>query len=693
MVDQRKPIDPPPPRWRPNPDPANIEIPGLDVNASPQDQIEQIEQLITLKLQNIDENFSKIHHVLSSRILPAVKRYSVGTTPVRKSAKFWVEFYERAAQINIPTPDDYETVNEPSSSEHTEQTSEESDSHSQSEITETSSEQDDEYESSRREPSFAPPDDSFMPGQAAFASTPAAARVASAQGSFATQPFDETASSWSASMESPLVRLDRQLKDFSEEENEAGPSSTPSRPSRTATSFSIVEDEPTVRLTDKSKGKEKEQPMLRSILRHNLYTSKDPMALTPGVSTSPLRPKAKLKTPIPKELNPYIPPSSQPRDWNGIVDLREHTISTPGQRTYVPSSVRKPGNTPATARKPFYFDDDDDDSFDLPPGMSPPRFLSPARPNRKSFAEPGLLKLGKSPAKDAVARITRDLLKDAQMKSQPRSTATAGKSHLFSDSSLSTLDIPDVSKYRYGNFDNVATDTDTSLENMMRQVGLRDPPMAPPQSITPDMRPYEWSSAGETDTGSPGVPHQQPQSHQNQNQDKGDFYAEDEDSFAFDPQIQPGFDVQNQDLDLDDDSYFDDFDEEINDTAHPSAAFLMASQNRRSFEGDDSFDSESSIDSMDQEAMDSMPVHPFARMAMGEGGMDMDDSFDDSFDVGPGEVEEETLFGVPPGQREAIASNRNLMLHGGDLFTDSMGLTEDINRVEESPTPAGWNRG
>ena len=46
-----KPIPQNPPRWKPNADPASIVIPGLDTEASTIDQIEQIEQLITIKLQ------------------------------------------------------------------------------------------------------------------------------------------------------------------------------------------------------------------------------------------------------------------------------------------------------------------------------------------------------------------------------------------------------------------------------------------------------------------------------------------------------------------------------------------------------------------------------------------------------------------------------------------------------------------
>ena len=49
--DQLPPIELLHERWEPNPVPANIEVPGLDTSAPVQDQIEQIEQLITIKLQ------------------------------------------------------------------------------------------------------------------------------------------------------------------------------------------------------------------------------------------------------------------------------------------------------------------------------------------------------------------------------------------------------------------------------------------------------------------------------------------------------------------------------------------------------------------------------------------------------------------------------------------------------------------
>lgn len=57
MTPPLKPLEPRAPRWEPSNDPHSIVVPGLDTTASVNDQIEQIEQLITLKLQVIDRVF------------------------------------------------------------------------------------------------------------------------------------------------------------------------------------------------------------------------------------------------------------------------------------------------------------------------------------------------------------------------------------------------------------------------------------------------------------------------------------------------------------------------------------------------------------------------------------------------------------------------------------------------------------
>ena len=50
-IKELKPIPPNPPRWEPSSDPSSIVIQGLDTTVSVNDQIDQIDQLITLKLQ------------------------------------------------------------------------------------------------------------------------------------------------------------------------------------------------------------------------------------------------------------------------------------------------------------------------------------------------------------------------------------------------------------------------------------------------------------------------------------------------------------------------------------------------------------------------------------------------------------------------------------------------------------------
>ncbi|KAF9254538.1 hypothetical protein L218DRAFT_1009566 [Marasmius fiardii PR-910] len=640
MPFERREIPPNPPRWQPNPDPNSIEIPGLDTSAPPNEQIEQIEQLITLKLQNIDENFSKIYHILSTRILPAVKRYAVGTEPVREAAKFWVSFYEQAAQIRIPTYEESEEA--PSERATTDQST------TEQSTTETESSQPYDSESIISSSS----ESSFMPSQAAFSSTPATNRVVSANQSFGTDRSDDP--SWSSSVESPIVRLNRELQNFSQKdlkEVELGEES-----------HSAFRHDPpsTVR---KGKGKEQPEPLLRSILRHTVLPAGNASSShTPHLPVSPLRPK-KLKTPVAKELNPYLAPNSKPKDWSGVVDLRDPSTMTPKQ----PGYKRTKTASASSRRSPVkpMIDDESDDDFDddgLPAGMSPPRFMSPARP--KHSMEAGILKLGQTPRREAIARITQDTISDVQSVASGRSYAFPSGArnanpHRYggggTESSMSTVPTP-PSLSRYAS--DTSSSVDTGLEGMMQRVGLKGASW-----VSHDLGPVPSSS-----------------SYRVQEEDTGLFYEhQDHDRQQC---ITP-----SQHQIADDDSFFD-------DTAHPPAVFSMASQNQRPLEGDNSFDDQSD-DSIDQD-MDAQgipPVHPFARAISID---NLDDSFDDDSyeaDMRGAEIPTETLFGVTPGERE---QQHQLRMHGGDLNfglldEDTSGLTEQIGAIQDTPTPAaGW---
>ncbi|KAI9459706.1 DASH complex subunit Ask1-domain-containing protein [Lactarius psammicola] len=218
-IQELKPIPPNPPRWEPSTDPSSITIPGLDTTASVNDQIDQIDQLITLKLQDIDANFSKMQQVLSNRILPAVKRFAIGTEPVREAAKFWTSFFEHAAQVHIPTSDHPSSMQEPSATS--------SSSHDVTSTSESSSATPD-PNSNTFDLNRTPSESSFLPAHAAVSSTPAAAtaRAQAANSTFFTSQPSVADPSWSALVESPLVRLDRELREFTRADPQPASTST-----------------------------------------------------------------------------------------------------------------------------------------------------------------------------------------------------------------------------------------------------------------------------------------------------------------------------------------------------------------------------------------------------------------------------------------------------------------------------------
>lgn len=65
------------------------------------EQLMQLDQAITLTLQEIDENFSQAHQVITSRILPAIREYEVACSHTWAGARFWKQFFEASAQVSL----------------------------------------------------------------------------------------------------------------------------------------------------------------------------------------------------------------------------------------------------------------------------------------------------------------------------------------------------------------------------------------------------------------------------------------------------------------------------------------------------------------------------------------------------------------------------------------------------------------
>jgi DASH complex subunit ASK1 len=61
-------------------------IPGINPHSPVSTQTEQIDQLNTLLLQEIDANFAKFHQVVNSKILPEIKRFALAGQPTREAA-------------------------------------------------------------------------------------------------------------------------------------------------------------------------------------------------------------------------------------------------------------------------------------------------------------------------------------------------------------------------------------------------------------------------------------------------------------------------------------------------------------------------------------------------------------------------------------------------------------------------------
>lgn len=712
------PIPPNPPRWTPAADPASIIVPGLDTSAPVNDQVDQIEQLITIKLENIDANFSKIQNILANRLLPAVKRYAVSTEPVREAAKFWTSFYEQAAQIHIPTAEDDHHANE---------------TQSQTSLAENSSSAYSDAESTpnRPEPSVQSShsvnpgnqtydatvsESSFMPANA-ISSTPA-------RGVHVQDRTADDQPSWSSSLESPLVRLDRELQSFTREEEEEATA----RQDITSTQDSFAyEEEDTVQQNVDNKGKNKEPSTTipRGILKNPSSAMPTPRVRTMGTHVSPLKVKPKTPVAIPKYLQPYVAPETQPEPAIPSARRPAYQRSPHKPQPQLPASSSTSSSTldipsltkhssEAVGKKPFEdFDDSFDDSMELMHGMSPPRTLAFARAPRSSIGlgllppgrTPGksnLPTLGRTPMKEAADRIRRDLLGDVQGHlASTRSAATFERSQAYGygssmvkDDTMSTIPTPpSLSRYTRHAYPlgNDTNETDTSLDTMMRRVGL-----SMPESRTRDS---ESSGTGifvqrDAEAGLLAPPVVQHDIHTPEQQASDVFHLhEDEQSV-----IGLGSRTQSRaDSDSDSDSLGD-------EPARPSAAFLMASA--RDADPDDSFASSSSNRSSDSlgaeeyggEEVAGAPIHPFARVVdAGEG-----DGFDeDSFDSvdGDGElgdvVEEETVFGVPPAQRQqGRKSHGELKMLGEDLLQDTIGIGSQLSKVgmvEESPTPFGRN--
>lgn len=65
------------------------------------EELERLEQSITLTLQEIDHNFSKAHRIVTTSILPVVEQYGENSNAIWEASKFWKQFFEASANVSL----------------------------------------------------------------------------------------------------------------------------------------------------------------------------------------------------------------------------------------------------------------------------------------------------------------------------------------------------------------------------------------------------------------------------------------------------------------------------------------------------------------------------------------------------------------------------------------------------------------
>ncbi|ORX51692.1 hypothetical protein DM01DRAFT_1408634 [Hesseltinella vesiculosa] len=76
------------------------------------EKLEKLQQNITLTLQEIDQNFAKCNHIVTSSLLPELERYRLAVKEIWNSSKLWLCFFQSLDQLpdtsslhdNVPKP-------------------------------------------------------------------------------------------------------------------------------------------------------------------------------------------------------------------------------------------------------------------------------------------------------------------------------------------------------------------------------------------------------------------------------------------------------------------------------------------------------------------------------------------------------------------------------------------------------------
>ncbi|KAL7938069.1 DASH complex subunit Ask1 domain-containing protein [Trichoderma chlorosporum] len=381
------------------------------------EELEKLEQSITLTLQEIDHNFSKAHRIVTTGILPLVEQYGEHSRAVWEASKFWKQFFESSANVSLSGYEDQanETQNETTAVEDSSAVQDEMTIDVTADLDEETTKA-----SAAGNHSALHGDESMLDDAELAGSTP-------------RPPAGRVHKSDVSQLESSYEAMRREMDD---EEGVTVVSHVPDEQEDS----SILFAQHTARLPDlsttprglpKLQDRDESGQRQRDPLLHRVLDKTYRLQATPHKSNSRVSPL--------KGKQPELPPPQHRKDvpmWQddpmsspeiAIPKLRSEAFMSPYKTTArqrlaaANQAPRTPGvsvQTPATARKTkdvfaaekaaasggktheIDWDSDDDDNL----GMSPPKTIQFALPPSK---------LLQTPAREASRRIVDDILLDA----------------------------------------------------------------------------------------------------------------------------------------------------------------------------------------------------------------------------------------------------------------------------------------
>ncbi|RPA85901.1 hypothetical protein BJ508DRAFT_373112 [Ascobolus immersus RN42] len=421
------------------------------------EELERLEQQITLTYQEIDRNFDRAHRIVTGQILPIVEKYRKESKNLWDNSEFWKTFFEASAGVKFDlTPNGQptdETTMEQTEMEDTEYTEAPDQTHSM--MDETSHDDTTRMEEETERPQTVrvrADDDTTMHVDDSLLDSIDMSSAEPAQSTPKQQTTRGGKSIW-AKMDSPYNRLRKELEDS---KNESSSNFLPA-PTTTikldytddslvplSSPLSIRRKPPTSTRQTRSKSAPQRSPSPDSdILSLDSSPFQAPPTTTIPLTDYPKNPTTVTQstknwriqaTPLAKTPSRYnrrgtsAAPTPRRLFTGGPNDTNESTTfnsspfaANPPKHNYPATPSRKtPNRRQQSARGErsvklppgVYESDSDEDSF---LGMSPPVTVAFSLPQRKLLA---------TPAREASRRIVNDILETAGAKEEESTMTT-----------------------------------------------------------------------------------------------------------------------------------------------------------------------------------------------------------------------------------------------------------------------------